>query len=51
MAKKKKARKPKGFKAFDKLARKLVQVPKGELDKKVADDKAGRLRRKARKKK
>lgn len=46
-----KKRKPKGFKAFDALTRKLVQVPKGELDKKVADDKADRLRRKKRKKK
>jgi hypothetical protein len=26
-----KPRKPKGFKAFDDLARKLVQVPKSEL--------------------
>lgn len=48
MAKKKK---PKGFKAFDKLTRALVQIPKGEVDKKVADDKADRLRRKRRKKK
>jgi hypothetical protein len=48
MAKKKK---PKGFKAFDELTRALVQIPKGEVDKKVADDKADRLRRKRRKKK
>ena len=27
-----KPKKPKGFKAFDALARKLVQVPKAEVD-------------------
>ena len=48
MAKKKK---PKGWKPFDALARLLVQIPKGELDKTVADGKADRMRRKARKKK
>lgn len=47
---KKKTQKPKGWKAFDALTRKLVQVPKGELDKKVANGKADRKRRKARKK-
>ena len=48
MAKKKK---PKGWKAFDKLTRKLVQVPKGEVDQQVAKSKADRLRRKRHKKK
>lgn len=48
MAKKKK---PKGWKAFDELTCKLVQIPKGELDKAVANGKADRMRRKARKKK
>ena len=42
-------KKPKGWKAFDVLTRRLVQVPKGELDKKVDDDKADRLRRRKRK--
>lgn len=45
-----KTKKPKGWKAFDALARKIVQIPKGELDKKVAENKAER-RRKSRKKK
>ena len=31
-----KPRKPEGFKDFDSLARKLVQVPKAELDKQIA---------------
>jgi len=48
---KKKAKKPKGWKAFDELTRKLVEIPKGELDKKVTNGKAERLRRKGRKKK
>ncbi len=48
MAKKKK---PKGWKAFDVLTRKLAEIPKGELDQQVAKSKADRLRRKRRKKK
>lgn len=48
---KRKARKPKGFKAFDELTRKLVQVPKGELDQQAAKSKADRKRRRSRKKK
>ncbi len=32
---KKKAKKPSGYKAFDALARKLVQVPKKELDRRI----------------
>ena len=51
MAKKKKRKKPKGWKAFDDLARKLTQIPKGEIDKKIANDKADRRRRKKRKEK
>jgi len=43
---KKKAKKPNGWKAFDKLTRKLVEIPKGELDKKVTNGAAERLRRK-----
>lgn len=48
MAKKAK-KKPAGWRAFDRLARKLAQVPKEEVDAKVAADKAARI--KARKKK
>lgn len=48
MAKKKA---PKGFKAFDELTRKLVEIPKGEVDQQVAKSKTDRLRRKRRKKK
>jgi len=44
-------KKPKGFRQFDELARKLVEIPKGELDKKVRNGKAERIRRKKRKKK
>jgi len=43
------AKKPKGWRAFDELTRKLVQVDKAAVDKKVAADKAKRI--KARKKK
>lgn len=32
---KKKAKKPAGFKAFDELTRKLVQVPKKEIDRRI----------------
>lgn len=38
------ARKPEGFKQFDDLAKKLIQVPKAEVDKRIE-------RRKKRKKK
>lgn len=38
-------KKPKGFKAFDSLARKLVKVPKQELD----EQRAKRIPRKRRK--
>lgn len=33
---KKKAPKPEGYKAFDELTRKLIQVPKKEVDKRIA---------------
>jgi len=38
MAKKKKAKakKPEGFAAFDDLARKLIKVPKAEVDRRIA---------------
>ena len=39
-----KARKPEGFKAFDDLAKKLMRVPKAEVDRRIE-------RRKKRKKK
>lgn len=32
---KKKSKKPAGYKAFDELTRKLVQVPKKELDRRI----------------
>ena len=35
MAKKKKAKKPEGYKAFDELTRKLIQVPKKEIDRRI----------------
>lgn len=44
-------KKPKGWRAFDTLTRKLIQVPKGEADRQVAKDKADRLRRKKGKRK
>ena len=40
-----KNKKPKGWKAFDALARLLVSVPKGEADQQVAKSKSDRLRR------
>lgn len=37
MAKKaKRASKPEGFKAFDELAKKLIKVPKAEVDRRIA---------------
>lgn len=45
----KKRPKPAGWKAFDRLARGLAQVPKEELDAKIAADRKARI--KARKKK
>lgn len=43
-------KKPEGWRAFDALAKKLVAVPKEAVDKKVAKDKAKRIK-KAKKKK
>ncbi len=44
--------KPKGWRAFDSLAKQLTQVPKEAVDKKVAADKAKRIaKRKKRAKK
>lgn len=39
---KKKAKKPTGYKAFDELTRKLVQVPKKELDRRIERSKTKR---------
>ena len=43
------AAKPKGFTAFDALTRKLMAVPKAQVDAKIAADRAAR--RKAKRKK
>lgn len=43
-------KKPEGWKAFDSLAKKLVQVPKEDVDAKVAKDKAKRLKQRNKKK-
>lgn len=43
------AAKPKGWKAFDKLARGLAQVDKHTVDKKIASDKAKRIKRRKKK--
>lgn len=45
-----KPRKPKGFDAFDALARKVAAVPKEQVDAKIAADKAARLKQRKRKK-
>lgn len=44
------AAKPKGFEAFDALTRKLVTVPKEQVDAKVAADKAARKAKRKKKK-
>lgn len=36
MPKKKRAKKPEGYNEFDQLARKLIQVPKQEIDRRIA---------------
>ena len=41
-----KASKPEGFKAFDALTRKLVQVPKKEVDRRVARAAAKKAKKK-----
>jgi hypothetical protein len=43
------AKKPKGWKAFDKLARGLANVDKAKVDKKIAADKAKRIKKRKRK--
>lgn len=43
---KKRAKKPEGFKEFDELARKLVQVPKAEVDRRISRRKAKVAKRK-----
>lgn len=47
----KKRKKPKWWGAFDKLSRELATVPKDKVDKKIARDKAKRIKAKKRKKK
>jgi len=42
--------KPKGWDAFDALTRRLVRVPKTEVDAKVAADKKARIKAKRKKK-
>lgn len=43
---KNRAKKPTGFKEFDELARKLVQVPKAEVDRRIERRKAKAAKRK-----
>ena len=45
------SKKPRGWGAFDTLARKLVAVPKEAVDAKVASDKAKRIKQRRKKKK
>tara|TARA_B100000749_G_scaffold197128_2_gene153290 strand:- start:5840 stop:5968 length:129 start_codon:yes stop_codon:yes gene_type:complete len=40
------AAKPKGWRTFDQLCRKLVKVPKAEVDTKIERDKARRIKKK-----
>jgi len=39
-------KKPAGFRAFNALCKKLIQVPKSEIDAKVERDKARRIKKK-----
>lgn len=39
------AKKPKGWRAFDKLAKSLASVDKTKVDKKIAADKAKRIKK------
>jgi len=48
MAKKAK-KKPKGWRNFDELAKGLAQVDKGKVDKKIAKDKAKRIKKRKKK--
>jgi len=43
-------KKPEGWRAFDSLARKIVNVPKEAVDAKVAKDKAARIKKRKKKK-
>lgn len=47
MAAKKKAAKPRGFGRFDELARKLIQVPREELEQQLARRKKRKPRKKS----
>ena len=44
-------KKPEGWRKFDALTRKLIQVPKDELEAQVESDRAARRKAKAKKKK
>lgn len=41
-------KKPKGWKAFDQLAKKLTNVDKTKVDKKIASDKEKRIKKRKR---
>lgn len=44
------AKKPKGWNAFNDLAKKLAEVDKDKVDKKIATDKAKRIKNRSKKK-
>lgn len=44
------AKKPKGWRAFDDLAKKLAKVDPGKVAKKMATDKAKRIKKRGKKK-
>lgn len=48
--KKKKARKPRGWRKFDDLVKKLIQVPKDEVDSQIEHDKRERAKKRKKKK-
>lgn len=50
MVAKNKAGKPKGWKKFDDLARKLTQIPKEEIDAQIERDRKARKRKRRKKK-
>ncbi len=50
MAAKKKAGKPVGWRKFDKLTKKLIQVPKDEIDAQIERDRKERKRKRRKKK-
>jgi hypothetical protein len=45
------AKKPKGWRAFDQLAKGLASVDKTKVDKKIARDKSARVKKRGKKKK